>query len=924
MDTRSKKSNSGIITKIIAVILCVFCVAGCTHQVITSLLAYDQANLSDCNFHDVLVYGGKRLDNKDITETQTFRSHFQSYVSNLSEMIGRYSDGSEEAYNEWRTSLDRNTEEQKKRSKQNLISRVVSDDFITYLDLAEDGTVVSLGFLEAAEFSGDENGCDEGSLEGDADYYDLCKNGISFYNLKTVPEDVQKKADELGADGVIEINDYYKIHSWDYDADEEIIRTTYQPGYYAFKVNDDVLWDRLYKHDILQGDYYGSYREFKASYISRADFIAERYSTGRYYMEDGHGAVFTNVEGLSEKSSVKEIQKAFEDMGFYCIENRDRELYLPDGKLFSMSPFYSEYEGAVYEGTTYTVAVAHTTTLPYDVSPTVTPVEPTNADGAQMTTVVEVTEPETTRIPLMTADSTPFVDEYSENWTCYIGVDMKTEDFANEDRFRTSAAQIEKAKEIVFDCAFTGGITVLLFIACFVYLIVRAGRSKHSDGVQLMKVDRMFTDWRIALDCALGWVAFGLFVVAIEWFDYDRMDERLFALAVSVIAGAASLVVLDLVLFIARSIKARAFLKRLFPVWLAIKAYRFWKEKIKPVADEKFLYTKKFEKGILIRIGIVVGANLVLGFISFLELGFHDTFFVYILWFIFDVLVVIESIRFVGGMYKIFSALDEIRQGNYGVQINLPSLPPILRETAVKVMNLRDGLKFAVDEAVKQEQTKTELITNVSHDLKTPLTSIINYVELLKKCEINDENAKEYLGVLGEKSDRLKKLIEDLVEASKASTGNVKVDFVDVSLNEMVNQLLGEHADGLEKRKLNVIADIPERELVVRADGKLLYRVMENLIVNVEKYSLYGTRVYVTVKEEGGYGTVTFKNISEQPLNISAEQLKERFVRGDESRSTEGNGLGLSIAQSLCTVQGGELEITINGDLFTAVIRLSK
>ena len=226
MDTRSKKSNSGIITKIIAVILCVFCVAGCTHQVITSLLAYDQADLSDRNFHDVLVYGGKRLDNKDITETQTFRSHFQSYVSNLSEMIGRYSDGSEEAYNEWRTSLDRNTEEQKKRSKQNLISRVVSDDFITYLDLAEDGTVVSLGFLEAAEFSGDENGCDEGSLEGDADYYDLCKNGIGFYNLKTVPEDVQKKADELGADGVIEINDYYKIHSWDYDADEEIIRTT--------------------------------------------------------------------------------------------------------------------------------------------------------------------------------------------------------------------------------------------------------------------------------------------------------------------------------------------------------------------------------------------------------------------------------------------------------------------------------------------------------------------------------------------------------------------------------------------------------------------------------------------------------------------------------------------------------------------------
>ena len=155
-------------------------------------------------------------------------------------------------------------------------------------------------------------------------------------------------------------------------------------------------------------------------------------------------------------------------------------------------------------------------------------------------------------------------------------------------------------------------------------------------------------------------------------------------------------------------------------------------------------------------------------------------------------------------------------------------------------------------------------------------------------------------------------------------TGNIKVEFVEVSLNEMVSQLLGEHADGLEKKKLNVVAEFPERELTVQADGKLLYRVMENLIVNVEKYSLYGTRVYVSVKQEGEWGVVTFKNISELPLNITADQLKERFVRGDESRSTEGNGLGLSIAQSLCDVQGGELEISINGDLFTAKVKLKK
>lgn len=339
---------------------------------------------------------------------------------------------------------------------------------------------------------------------------------------------------------------------------------------------------------------------------------------------------------------------------------------------------------------------------------------------------------------------------------------------------------------------------------------------------------------------------------------------------------------------------------------------------------EKLLYTREFEKGTLIRIGIVAAVNLAGGFFGTVETAGNGTFFLYALLFIFDTGVLVWVIRFVGGLHKIFTSLEQIRQGNYGVYISTYALPKVLRESAEKVMSLRDGLKSAVEEAVKQEQTKTELITNVSHDLKTPLTSIINYVELLKKCNIDDGDAREYLDVLGEKSDRLKKLIEDLVEASKASTGNIKVEKVEVSLNEMVSQLLGEHADGLERRQLNVVAEMPQENLIVKADGKLLYRVMENLIVNVEKYSLYGTRVYVTVKEEGEYGTVTFKNISEQPLNITADQLKERFVRGDESRSTEGNGLGLSIAQSLCDVQGGELEIVINGDLFTAKVKLKK
>lgn len=231
-------------------------------------------------------------------------------------------------------------------------------------------------------------------------------------------------------------------------------------------------------------------------------------------------------------------------------------------------------------------------------------------------------------------------------------------------------------------------------------------------------------------------------------------------------------------------------------------------------------------------------------------------------------------------------------------------------------------LNRAISKAVRDERMKTELITNVSHDLKTPLTSVITYIDLLKKLEIKNTDAQKYIGVLEEKSDKLKQLIEDLLEASKVSTGNIVLNCVNLNLTELTVQAVVEATPDFEKNGLELRFDEPEKPPVIFADSQKTYRILENLLSNARKYSATGTRVYIKVYESGNSGVFEVKNISKDPLNISPEELTERFVRGDRSRSEEGNGLGLSIAKELTALQNGQLKISIDGDLFKAEVML--
>lgn len=229
-------------------------------------------------------------------------------------------------------------------------------------------------------------------------------------------------------------------------------------------------------------------------------------------------------------------------------------------------------------------------------------------------------------------------------------------------------------------------------------------------------------------------------------------------------------------------------------------------------------------------------------------------------------------------------------------------------------------MNAAVAESIKNERMKTELITNVSHDLKTPLTSIINYVDLLKTEGLDSENAEKYLDVLDKKTQRLKNLTEDLVEASKLTSGAIKLNREKIDLVQLVDQSLGEYNEKFREKHLEVIKTVPESPAYVLADGRKTWRVFENLYGNIYKYAMTGTRVYIDVKTMGGKVFISVKNISENPLNFNAEELMERFVRGDVSRTTEGSGLGLSIARSIVERQNGEMKITLDGDLFKVEI----
>ena len=273
---------------------------------------------------------------------------------------------------------------------------------------------------------------------------------------------------------------------------------------------------------------------------------------------------------------------------------------------------------------------------------------------------------------------------------------------------------------------------------------------------------------------------------------------------------------------------------------------------------------------------------------------------------------------------KIKTAINDLYNGKTDIKLIENDFSNEDKDTANEVNDIAGGLSNAINERLKSERLKTELITNVSHDIKTPLTSIINYVDLLKKENIQGEKANEYLNILDNKSQRLKKLTDDLVEASKASSGAIKLNMETLNVNELIKQVSGEFEDRFKLRRLEEIISFPEKDTYIKADSRYLYRVLENMYSNIAKYAMEGTRVYVDITEQENNVYIKLKNVSKQKLNISTDELMQRFVRGEASRNTEGSGLGLSIAKSLTELQNGKFNIYLDGDLFKVTIEFQK
>ena len=291
-----------------------------------------------------------------------------------------------------------------------------------------------------------------------------------------------------------------------------------------------------------------------------------------------------------------------------------------------------------------------------------------------------------------------------------------------------------------------------------------------------------------------------------------------------------------------------------------------------------------------------------------------------LVWGVLKVLEGMLVIYVILAMKEIRAGGDQLAAGNLDYQVPTNRLYGEFRKHGENLNNLRGGIQHAVEEQMKSERMKTELITNVSHDIKTPLTSIVSYVDLLKKEPMPTDQAKEYLDVLDRQAARLKKLIEDLVEASKASTGSLTVNFQPTDVNVLLSQSAGEYQEKLAARDLTLILTPAEEAPMISADGQLLWRVFENLLSNALKYAMPGTRVYLSCETTDQAVVIAFRNISASPLNISAEELMDRFVRGDASRNTEGSGLGLAIARDLTQLQRGTFALTIDGDLFKATL----
>ena len=492
-------------------------------------------------------------------------------------------------------------------------------------------------------------------------------------------------------------------------------------------------------------------------------------------------------------------------------------------------------------------------------------------------------------------------------------VSVDTE-FSVADSMADEAESYETYSKLMFPMLAGAIFGSVLWLIGMVWLTVTAGRKPKDEEIHLNGFDRWYTE--IAAGAVIG-----------IWLAGTIISGTL--IANSSLGYSHAVVTVIVTCLICGTYTMAWFLIGYLSLVRRIKAGTLWKNSlirtvlkwIGKCSGKLSDFARAFSRNTAekIKVLLVGGAFLFLQFLI-IGCGFTGAGVFLIILLIVDAAAVIFIIRKADGLDLIMDGLKKISDGELQYKIKTDTLTGKQKVMAEYINNIGSGLDAAVENSLKKERMQTELITNVSHDLKTPLTSIINYVDLMKRENPTDPKIQEYLRILDEKSQRLKVLTEDVVEASKASTGNIKLEMNDIDFVEMVQQVIGEFEEKFQEKNLTMMVHFTDEPSIIYADGQRMWRVLENVFGNVVKYAMEGTRVYAEISNRNKKVTFSLKNISAQPLNISADELTERFIRGDVARNTEGSGLGLSIAKSLTELQGGEFKLYLDGDLFKVMI----
>ncbi len=461
-------------------------------------------------------------------------------------------------------------------------------------------------------------------------------------------------------------------------------------------------------------------------------------------------------------------------------------------------------------------------------------------------------------------------------------------------------------------------ICFILGLLLFIFLMMAAGHRGEDDEVSLLLIDRMPMDLAMAAVLIFSSMCAAL---VLEMWDIHASTAKTFC-ALGVGLTASYIAVLAFCMSFAVNVKVGGWWERtvICKLWRLIGRFFRWLWKMLGITFRALRETMS---------GVGMGKRIWALFVLFVFCEFvglvlfrYEFDLLMIFWLIEKIIFFLALMKILLDFGKVKRAGAEIAGGNLEYKVETEKMLIDMADVGNSLNTIGNGITSAVEERMKSERMKTELITNVSHDIKTPLTSIINYTDLLTKLDLKDPKAQEYLEVLGRQSARLKKLIEDLIEASKASSGALKLDMEKVNASMLLMQALGEYEEKFRRKGLDLRVTGETSEMMVRADSRYLWRIFDNLMSNMLKYAQAGTRAYIDMTCDAGEISIIFRNISDTPLNITGDELMERFVRGDSSRSTEGSGLGLSIADSLVALMGGTMEIVVDGDLFKVIVRM--